>query len=119
MSTWPACVEPLDRAILDLLCSVPTTWIDHDGDRLTSTRQEAMRLMTQAGLIEQRVRFEATITKVNQIARILARATGTIRQDMFMADILRWLPSWVDGDGGLRAEMRLVSLGAEQIRLTD
>ncbi len=119
MSTWPAHVEPLDRAILDLLCSVPATWIDHDQDRLTSTQQEAVRLMTQAGLIEQRVRFKATITKVNQLARILARVTGTVRQDMFMADVLRWLPGWLDGEGCLRGEMRLVSLGTEQIRLTD
>lgn len=119
MSTWPSHVEPLDRAILDLLCSVPTTWIDHDGDQLTSTQQEAVRLMTRQGLIEQRVRIEAKITNINQTARMRARYTGVIRLNKLMEQIVHWLPDWLDEEGRPRGVIRLVSFGAEQIRLTD
>jgi len=61
MSQWPVHVEPLDRAILDLLCSLPTSWDDHDAEALTGAEQEAVRLMVQAGLIELRLLVQATM----------------------------------------------------------
>ncbi len=39
MSHWPVHVEPLDRAILDLLRSLPTTWGDDDAEALTGSEQ--------------------------------------------------------------------------------
>lgn len=119
MSTWPAHVEPIDRAILDLLCSVAAKWIEHDHDQLTSTEQEALRLMRRAGLIELRVRFEVTNTKLNQVAQIIAKLTGNFTQDSFLADVFQWLPDWLDKDMGLRGAVRCVPVRIEQIRLTD
>jgi len=55
MTSWPVHVDLLDRAILDLLCSLSATWREHDADALTGMQQEALRLLTEAGLVERRV----------------------------------------------------------------
>jgi hypothetical protein len=42
LSEWPVHIEPLDRAILDLLCSIPATWGDYDAETLTGSEEEAV-----------------------------------------------------------------------------
>lgn len=119
MTDWPAHVEPLDRAILDMLCEVPAKWVDWVEDEVTSTHEQALRLLCDAGLIEQRVRFEVQNAKLDASADVVIRVTGVLQLDALMAQLLTWLPGWTDRKGRLRGQTRLIVSDIVQVRLTE
>ena len=73
-----ASVDPLDRAVLDLLCSLPARWRDIEIEDLTSAEQTAIALMTRASLVEERVRFRLWRSGKPGTAECQARVTGEV-----------------------------------------
>jgi len=118
MSEWPVHVEPLDRAILDLLCSLPTTWGDHDAEALTGSEQEAVRLMVRAGLVELRLIVRAAMDGRDELVELTLTVTGEYDGGRIWRAILEQVPEWLDTDGRTRGRCRLWS-DPRQVRLTD
>lgn len=73
----PIVGDPLDRAVLALLRSLPLKWGPLDPDSLTATEQEALKLLMAGGMVERRFSirvsllghpdgFEATMTATGE-----------------------------------------------------
>ncbi|MBP7933823.1 MAG: hypothetical protein KA354_04160 [Phycisphaerae bacterium] len=120
--------EMLDHAILGLLCRIPLRWEPLDTDRLTKTEQEALKLLTAAGMVERRfslrLRFmghptliEVELTATGEAG--LAQAADPVVQaawDLWKAEYTtRKEPGSSDPPPRFHCE----KVGAEQTRLTD
>lgn len=118
MSQWPARIEPLDRAILGLLCSVPATWREHDADALTGTQQEALRLLTEAGLVERRVWLTVRMAGQPDEVDMTIVVCGEGVTPLIWERVFRAVPPWVDAAGRTRGRVTLAA-SRVQIRLSD
>lgn len=118
MNSWPIHVEPLDRAILDLLCSLPSSWGGYDAETLTGSEQEAVRLMVWAGLIELRLMVQATMDNRDELVKLVLTVTGEYDASGIWRAVLNQVPEWLDADGRTRGRCRMWS-DPRQIRLTD
>jgi hypothetical protein len=118
MNQWPAHVEPLDRAILDLLCSLPSTWGDYDAEALSGSEQEAIRRMVRAGLVELRLIVRATMDGRDELVELTLTVTGEYDGADIWRAILEQVPDWLDADGRTRGRCQMWS-DPRQIRLTD
>jgi len=65
----------IDGAILALLRSVPEQWAELEYDGLTAIEQEALRLLTAAGMVERR--FSIRLSLIGHPVRIEVTATAT------------------------------------------
>jgi len=65
----------VDDAILKLLRDAPERWEELDADALTATEQQALKLLTGAGLVERR--FSARLSLIGHPVRIEVTATAT------------------------------------------
>ena len=117
MSSVPPHVDPLDRAILDLLCTLPTKWSDHAPESLTGTQEEALRLLTRRGLVEQRFWIEATMCGAAMAVDMTAIVSGEGDTRLLWREILGTVPDWIDQNDRARgqASMRVVR---GQVRLS-
>jgi len=118
METWPAHVDPLDRAILDLLCSLPATWRDHDRAGLTATEEQAFRLMEEAGLVERRLDLRATMDGRTEAIEFICIVSGEKIERRIWEHIFKMLSAWLDKDGRTRGRVQLECRGV-QVRLSD
>jgi len=118
MSEWPVHVEPLDRAVLDLLCSLPSTWGDYDAEALTGSEQEAIRLMVRAGLVELRLILRGTMDNRDEYVELTLTVTGEYDGADIWRAVLEQMPEWLDADGRIQGRCRMWS-EPRQIRLTD
>lgn len=118
MTSWPVHVDLLDRAILDLLCSLPATWREHDADALTGTRQEALRLLTEAGLVERRVWLTARMEGQPDEVDLTVVVSGEGVTPLIWERVFRAVPQWVNPEGRTRARVTL-ACSRVQIRLSD
>lgn len=118
MTSWPTHVEPLDRAILDLLCSLPATWREHDPASLTSTQGQAMRLMTDAGLVERRAWLVARMDGQGDEVEMIVVVSGEGVMPLIWRQVFKTAPHWVDANGRTRGGVTL-AVGRVQIRLSD
>lgn len=118
METWPAHVDPLDRAILDLLCSIPTTWRDQDSAGLTATEEQAFRLMEEAGLVERRLDLLARMDGRPEAIEFICVVSGENVGRRIWEHIFQMLPAWLDEDGRTRGRVQLECRGV-QVRLSD
>ena len=75
MTNFTADVEPLDRAILKLLSEVPERWDELDSDTLTTVEEEALKLLTGAGLVERK--FSIRLSLIGHPVRVEVTATAT------------------------------------------
>lgn len=97
---------------------MPATWREHDADALTGTQQEALRLLTDAGLVERRAwltaRMESQPDEVDLTVVVSGEGvTPLIWQRVFLA-----VPVWLDADGRTRGRVTLVA-NRVQVRLSD
>ncbi|HED53819.1 MAG TPA: hypothetical protein ENJ00_06420, partial [Phycisphaerales bacterium] len=118
MSQWPVHVEPLDRAILDLLCSLPPVWGDYEAEALTGSEQRAIRLMVRAGLVEMRLRVRATMGGRDELVELVLTVTGEYDAAGIWRVVLDQVPEWLDAEGRTRGRCRMWS-DPQQVRLTD
>ncbi len=102
MSTWPKHVDPLDRAILDLLCDAPLRWQPHDPDKLSATEQMAIRLMVKAGLIDLRYELLASMTGQPERVEMILVVSGEYKTSDVWRIILGFVPRWVNETGAVR-----------------
>jgi len=118
MTAWPTHVEPLDRAILDLLCSLPATWREHDAEALSATQQEAVRLLTEAGLVERRIWLTARMGGQPDEIELTVVVSGEGVMPLIGERIFKTVPHWLDADGRTRGQVTLAA-SRVQIRLSD
>jgi hypothetical protein len=117
--TLPVPVDPLDRAILDLLCKLPLRWARLDADELTATEQEALQLLTRAGLAEERIRIRARMDGFPQTVHMQFRVSGEYRRADLVNRVLQAVPGWLDANGRRCGRLGLESDGVVAARLTD
>lgn len=67
--------DGVDEAIACLLRTAPETWADLDQDGLTAVEQEALGLLTAAGMVERR--FSIRLSLIGHPAQITVTATAT------------------------------------------
>lgn len=118
MNTWPAHVEPMDRAILDLLESIPPMWRDHNSRQLSSTQQQALHLMIDAGLVERRQSSEFRMLGQAEVVETIAVVSGEGAITALMGHLFRMLPHWLDPANRLRGSLDARHRHLE-IRLSD
>ncbi|MBL9030857.1 MAG: hypothetical protein JNM80_04010 [Phycisphaerae bacterium] len=118
MTSWPVHVDLLDRAILDLLCSLRATWREHDADALTGTQHEALRLLTEAGLVERRVWLTARMEDQPDEVDLTVVVSGEGVTPRIWERVFRAVPQWLDAEGRTRARVTLAA-SRVQIRLSD
>ncbi|HHM12301.1 MAG TPA: hypothetical protein ENJ16_02015 [Planctomycetaceae bacterium] len=118
MSQWPVHVEPLDRAILDLLSLLPPAWGDYDAESLIGSEQEAVRLMVRAGLVELRLIVRATMDDRDELVELVLTVTGAYDAAGIWRVVLNQVPEWLDAEGRTRGRCRMWS-DPQQVRLTD
>jgi hypothetical protein len=116
--TLPVPVDPLDRAILDLLCKLPLLWGTIDSDALTATELEALRLMTRAGLVEERIRFWGRMDGFPQIVEMQFCVCGQCPRSDLVRQLLQTVPGWLDANGRTRGRFKLEQDGVVGVRLT-
>lgn len=68
--------DALDQALSALLSSIPPNWKPLDSDALTATEQEALKLLTGAGLAERRFGFRLCLLGHTVIIEATITATG-------------------------------------------
>ncbi len=66
----------LKRAIAELLRTIPETWADFDLDRLTVIQDNALFLLTAAGMVERRGWLRSTIANHPTAFEVRFQATG-------------------------------------------
>lgn len=108
----------MDRAILDLLCSLPAIWREHDVDALTGTQQEALRLLTEAGLVERRVWLTARMEGQPDEVDLTVVVSGEGVTPLIWERVFRAVPQWVDAEGRTHGRVTLAGRRV-QIRLSD
>jgi len=118
VSNWPEHVEPLDRAILGLLCAIPPRWKEIAYNELTSSEQEALRLMTRAGLVEERLRVRAWMDGFPQTVAMQFCVTGEYRNAEIAQRVLDTVPEWKDKDGRSRNSFHIQADSVLRARLT-
>jgi len=118
-NTLPMPVDPLDRAILDLLCKLPLRWGQIDTEELTATEQEALKLLTRTGLVEERIRVRAWMAGFPQTVHMQFRVSGQYRLIDLVNKVLQAVPGWLDANGRTCGPFRLESDGVIEARLTD
>jgi len=119
MRDMPNHTDPLARAILGLLCSLPLRWERLDTDRLTGSEQEALKRLTRAGLIEERIRVRAWMHGFPQDLHMQVEVSGEYRAADVLRQVFNAVPEWLDGEGRTRGRFRLESDGVVEVRLTD
>jgi len=112
-------VDPLDRAILDMLDKLPLHWGTVNTDDLTATEQQALKLLTRAGLVENRIRVRAWTDGFPQTVNMQFRVSGEYPSTDLVKEALHAVPEWLDGEGRLRGGFTLQSNGVFDVRLTD
>jgi hypothetical protein len=112
-------IGPLERAILDLLCSLPLRWERFDTDWLTGTEQEAIKRLARGGLVEQRIRLRARMDGFPQALHMQVCVSGEYRAVDVISQVFSAVPEWLDGKGQTRGRFRLESDGVVEARLTD
>jgi len=115
----PNTINPLERAILDLLCRLPLRWERLDVDALTATEQEALKRLARAGLVEQRIRLRAWMAGFSETLRMQVRVSGECRAADVIGQVFKAVPQWLDGRGRTRGRFRLESDGVVAVRLAD
>ncbi|HED52827.1 MAG TPA: hypothetical protein ENJ00_01320 [Phycisphaerales bacterium] len=118
MCQWPVQVDPLDRAILDLLYSLPPVWDDYDAKSLTGSEQQAVGLMVRAGLVELRLLVRASMDSRDELVEMVVTVTGEYDATGIWRVVLNQVSDWLDADGRTRGRCRMWS-DPQQIRLTD
>jgi len=119
LSDLPSTVEPLDRAILDLLCELSGRWLEIDSDKLTHTQQKALTLMVKAGLVEERLRLRAWMDGFPQVVDACCRVSGNYDSRQVIERALRAVPDWLDDDERTRGRWHIQSSRITDVRLTD
>ncbi|MCL4741616.1 MAG: hypothetical protein KJZ54_05360 [Phycisphaerales bacterium] len=117
MTSWPADTDPLDRAIINLLRSLPETWREHDKAGLTATEETALRLMERAGLVELRTTLRATMDGQPETVEMVVIISGEGARRKLLELLAGTVPHWVDDDGRTRGET-LIEVADLQIRLS-
>jgi hypothetical protein len=118
MTHWPAQTDPLDLAILDLLCSLPATWRDLDKTGWTATEERALRLMEHAGLVERRDTLRATMVGQPDTVEMVVVLSGIVTKPRIWQELFAAVPGWLDGEDRIRGRLQL-AVEAVQIRLTE
>lgn len=108
MKPIPDPIDPLDRAIVGLLRSLPVNWGDYDRDSLTATEGKALRLMQLAGLVECLLELRATMegrAEVVEITCIITRAY--FQKQQIWNYIYEMVPEWLDEDNQARGRPQI------------
>jgi len=114
MTSLPAHLDPLDRAIVELLRSMPPTWREHDSGSLPSTEEEALRLLTLAGFVERRAWLEVRMEGEREVVEMTIVASGEGHTPLLWKHISRLVPNWMDATGRTRGR---VSLAIDRVQL--
>jgi hypothetical protein len=110
---------PLDWAILDFLDKLSPHWGTVDVDALTATKQQALKLLTRTGLVEERIRVRVWMDGFPQRVNMQFRVSGDYDSTELVKKALRTVPEWIDAKGRTRGRYTLESDGAVEMRLTD
>jgi hypothetical protein len=117
MKPVPIPVEPLDYAIVDLLCLLPVKWRDHDPASLTATEETALQLMQWAGLVEFWVELRATMEgRPEELVLVCSQTLEKYADEQLWEYIFEMLPEWLDEDGQTRGRPLIVF--SRKIRLS-
>lgn len=71
----PKFTDALAHTIESLLCTIPERWSVFDNDNLTATEQQALFLLTAAGLVDRR--FGLCLKMAGQPVAVEARFSAT------------------------------------------
>lgn len=118
MSKLPSAVDPLDRAIVELLCRLSPRWEQYEPDTFGSAEQRAAHLMVLAGLIEIRLHIRAQMDHQPESLEMTVTVSGQYDARTLWQTALRHVPQWFDSEGRTRDQCHLWSQ-PQQIRLTD
>ena len=113
--------DPLDKAILEQIQTVPTIWQRYESDALTSTQQKALALLLAAELIEQRrsIKLREIGNPDSKIVLATFRATGEYGLVEVTDKLAAAVPDWVDSEGKLNNQVLCEHEPVFQMRLTD
>lgn len=111
-------LEPLDRAIIELVRTIPTRWEDYHINDLSSTQEKASRLLVGAGLVELRNTLRYLMAGDRRVLRVRFRATGEKGLSIVTEQVLQAAAFWHD-NGKLKNQVRCEREHASQRRLTD
>jgi hypothetical protein len=115
----PEKIGPRDQTILDMLYKLPLHWGTIDANILTATEQEALNLLTRAGLAELRIRLRGSMQGFQQWAEMQFAVSGEYRKAELINELLHAVPEWLDADGKTRGRFTCESDGLLGVRLTD
>ena len=117
----------LDQAIFKLVRKIPLRWKQLNSDSLTTTEQEALKLLTAAGLVERRFTFRLSL--IGHPVNIEATITATGEYGLIegMKPVVKaaweaWADSYLKGKAGAEQDKPVFHCeraGPEQARLTD
>lgn len=111
-------MEPLDLAVLDLVCSTPLTWTELAEVARTSTEEEALKLLLKAGLLEMRIgvriRMDGQASELEMV--VVASGNGTAK--LLWLRVFEHAPHWFTPDRLARARCEMRTDGG-LVRLSD
>ena len=112
--------DPLEKAIIELIQSVPAIWQHYESDALTSTQQKALTFLLAAELVEQRRSIKLReIGNSSKVVLVTFRATGEYGLVEVTDKLAAAVPEWVGPEGELSNEVLCEHEPAFQMRLTD
>lgn len=111
--------DPMDQAILDLVKSLPNIWKMFEFDTLSSTQQEALKILVGAGMVEQRNKMRLRMIGEPQILFITFRITGECGLSEVGDKIAAAVPNWRSAAGNLKNQLLSERDSQFQMRLTD
>lgn len=110
-------LEPLDRAILELIQSVPARWKTYKTDELTATQEEGVKLLIAAGFIEQRHSIRLRKIGSSKIVFATFRVTGVYGLVEVNDKITEAVKEWQNE--GFKNQLLCERDSSFQMRLTD
>jgi hypothetical protein len=118
--------DALDRVVLDLLARLLLTWEPLDFDNLTAREQEALKLLTAAGMVERRLTFRLRLIGHSVSIEATIAATGEYGimealEPVAKAAWLAWAGDYLKGKVGTPQDQPTFlceRTGPEQARLT-
>jgi len=110
-------IDPLDQALIDILCSMTGAWASLSIDALTHVQTEALQVLTHAGLVEERLKIMACQEKFDEELTMMCLVWGEY-EPLVHQKIFFLMPHWLDENKRLRGHMKLKIEGAIHARLT-
>jgi len=112
--------NPVEKGAIHLLETLSTRWEFVQWDRFTATQHQAIAMLTESGLVEQRFDTIASVSGKSETVRVLCSWCGGQSRKMGykLLDIVNSevATSWPDSDSG---KISMKRLATHEIRLTD